>query len=192
MKFVRTHLSYANVTATLALFVALSGSAYAAIKLPANSVGTAQIRDKAVTSPKVLDGSLLAADFKPGQLPAGQRGPAGPAGPAGPTGPAGPSGLAGGVSGLEVIYAPSVGGAFTVKSSEAHCPPGKKVTGGGHVMSGWTNAVVTVSAPGAAPNPTSWYVQANEPTASGVPWTLYAYAICVNVTSDAQRTTAAK
>ena len=175
MRFVRTHLSYANVTATLALFVALSGSAYAAIKLPANSVGTAQIRDKAVTSPKVQDGSLLAADFKPGQLPAGQRGPAGPAGP---------SGLAGGVSGLEVIYAPSVGGAFTVKSSEAHCPPGKKVTGGGHVMSGWTNAVVTVSAPGAAPNPTSWYVQANEPTASGVPWTLYAYAICANVTSS--------
>jgi hypothetical protein len=180
MRIVRTHLSYANVTATLALFVALSGSAYAAIKLPANSVGTAQIQNKAVTSPKVLDGSLLAADFKAGQLPAGQQGPAGPAGPAGPQGPSGPSG---GVSGLEVIYAASVGGAFTVKSSEAHCPPGKKVTGGGSVIVGETNARVTVSAPGAVPNPTSWYIQAIEPTATGIGWTLYAYAVCVTVTS---------
>ncbi len=178
MKIVGTHLTYANVTATLALFVALSGSAYAAIKLPANSVGTPQLRDKAVTSPKVLDGSLLAADFKAGQLPAGQRGPAGPAGPAGPQGP---SGTAGGLSGLEVIYAASVGGAFTVKSSEAHCPSGKKVTGGGSVIAGKTNATVTVSAPGAVPNPTSWYVEATEPSASGEDWTLYAYAVCANV-----------
>jgi hypothetical protein len=180
MKLVGTHLTYANVTATLALFVALSGSAYAAIKLPANSVGTAQLRDKAVTSSKVLDGSLLAADFKAGQLPAGQRGPVGPAGPVGPQGP---SGVAGGVSGLEVIYAPSVGGAFTVKSSEAHCPPGKKVTGGGHVIAGETNATVTISAPGQVPNPTSWYVEAQEPTPTGASWTLYAYAVCASAAS---------
>jgi hypothetical protein len=180
MRIVRTHLTYANITASLALFVALSGSAYAAIKLPANSVGTAQMQNNAVTSPKVLDGSLLAADFKVGQLPAGKRGPAGPAGPTGPQGPSGPSG---GVSGLEVIYAASVGGAFTVKSSEAHCPAGKKVTGGGSVIAGETNARVTVSAPGAVPNPTSWYVQAVEPTATGTVWTLYAYAVCVTVSS---------
>ena len=92
-------------------------------------------------------------------------------------------GIAGGVSGLEVIYAASIGGAFTVKSSEAHCPPGKKVTGGGSVIAGETNARVTVSAPGAVPNPTSWYVQAIEPTATGIGWTLYAYAVCANVES---------
>jgi hypothetical protein len=178
MNFVKNHVTYANVTATLALFVALSGSAYAAIKLPANSVGTAQLRDNAVTSPKVQNGSLLAADFKAGQLPAGPAGAAGPAGPAGPTGPAG---AAGGVSGLQVIYAASSGGAFTVKSSEAHCPAGKKVTGGGSLIAGDTNATVTTSAPGAVPNPTSWYVQAIEPTATGISWTLYAYAVCANV-----------
>jgi hypothetical protein len=184
MRNVRTHVTYANVTATLALFVALSGSAYAAIKLPANSVGTAQLQNNAVISAKVADGSLLAADFKAGQLPAGQRGPKGPTGPSGPAGPAGaqgPSGAAGGLSGLEVIYAASVGGAFTVKSSEAHCPPGKKVTGGGSVIAGETNARVTVSAPGQVPNPTSWYVQAIEPSATGVSWTLYAYAVCASV-----------
>lgn len=46
----RPHLSYANVIATLALFVALGGSSYAALKLPRNSVGSAQIRSGAVQS----------------------------------------------------------------------------------------------------------------------------------------------
>jgi hypothetical protein len=42
----------------VALFVALSGSAYAATALPANSVGTRQ----------VINGSLLLKDVRPGQL----------------------------------------------------------------------------------------------------------------------------
>lgn len=41
-------LSYANVVATLALFVALGGVSYAAIVLPANSVGPKQLRPNAV------------------------------------------------------------------------------------------------------------------------------------------------
>lgn len=36
-------LSYANVVATLALFIALGGASYAAVELPANSVGVRQI-----------------------------------------------------------------------------------------------------------------------------------------------------
>ncbi|MEA2448179.1 MAG: hypothetical protein QOG63_111 [Thermoleophilaceae bacterium] len=71
---VRSGLTYANVTATLALFIALGGGAYAAFKLPSNSVGAKQIKAGAVRSAKVKDGSLLAGDFKPGQLPAGQKG----------------------------------------------------------------------------------------------------------------------
>ncbi|MFL5839073.1 MAG: collagen-like protein [Thermoleophilaceae bacterium] len=82
-------LSYANVTATLALFIALGGSGYAALNLPANSV----------TSKQVKNGSLLSKDFKKGQLKArGQRGAAGVQGPQGDRGLAGlpgPSGLAG-------------------------------------------------------------------------------------------------
>jgi hypothetical protein len=46
----RARLSYANVVATIALFVALGGSSYAALKLPRNSVGPAQIRSGAVQS----------------------------------------------------------------------------------------------------------------------------------------------
>ena len=78
---------YANVTATMALIVALGGTSYAAIKLPANSVGSAQLKKQAVTNSKlranavtsgtVRNGSLRATDFKAGQLPAGPAGPAG-------------------------------------------------------------------------------------------------------------------
>jgi hypothetical protein len=76
------HLSYANVIATLALFVALGGGAYAAIALPKNSVGSAQVKN----------GSLLARDFKKGQLRAGRPGATGPKGDQGPRGLGGPAG----------------------------------------------------------------------------------------------------
>jgi len=41
---IRANLTYANVMATIAVFIALGGSSYAAIRLPANSVGTIQIK----------------------------------------------------------------------------------------------------------------------------------------------------
>jgi hypothetical protein len=103
--------TYANVMATLAVFVALGGSSYAAVTLSQNSVksghiGKGQVRKSdiardAVGSSQVRDGSLLAKDFKAGQLATGASGatgaigPTGPTGPAGPAGPAGPSGPAG-------------------------------------------------------------------------------------------------
>jgi hypothetical protein len=46
-------LSYANVVATLALFVALGGASYAAVALPRNSVGTPQLRTHSVTPAKL-------------------------------------------------------------------------------------------------------------------------------------------
>jgi hypothetical protein len=69
----------------VALFVALLGStplgeAAREVVLPRSSIGTAQLRDGAVTAAKVKDRSLLARDFKAGQVP---RGPAGPQGPPG-------------------------------------------------------------------------------------------------------------
>ena len=91
--------SAALVIAVLALFVALGGTGYAAVRLAANSVGTAQIRNGAVTRPKLnaLLLSSLAGRTGP-QGPAGaqgQTGPAGSTGAAGPTGPAGPQGATG-------------------------------------------------------------------------------------------------
>ena len=71
-------MTYANVTATLALFIALGGGAYAATALPANSVGPKQlkknavdrvkIKNNAVNAAKVLDNSLTGADIKESSL----------------------------------------------------------------------------------------------------------------------------
>jgi hypothetical protein len=52
----------------VALFVALSGTGYAAFSLPAGSVGTTQIRNGAVTSQKLANGSVTAAKFNSGQI----------------------------------------------------------------------------------------------------------------------------
>ncbi len=54
-------LSYANVVATLALFVALGGASYAAIKVPADSVGSKQIKANAVKNAELADGSVTTA-----------------------------------------------------------------------------------------------------------------------------------
>ena len=58
-----------NAIAWIALFVALGGASYAAIRIPANSVGSRQIKRNAVTSSKIKDRSLLAKDFKASQRP---------------------------------------------------------------------------------------------------------------------------
>jgi len=63
----RSRLTYANAMSTIAVFVALGGGAYA-VSVPRNSVGTAQLKANAVTAAKVKNRSLLAADFKRGQL----------------------------------------------------------------------------------------------------------------------------
>jgi hypothetical protein len=69
-------LSYANVAATLALFLALTGTATAALVLPRDSVGAEQIQADAVRSPEIqadavrsseiLDESIALADLAPG------------------------------------------------------------------------------------------------------------------------------
>ncbi len=63
MRRLRGRLTYANVMATVAVFIALGGSAYAAAQLKKNSVGTKQLKNNAVTGAKVKDGSLNAADI---------------------------------------------------------------------------------------------------------------------------------
>jgi hypothetical protein len=54
----RERLTYGNVTATLALFVALGGTSYAVAQLPRNSVGTAQLKKSAVRTPDIRRGAV--------------------------------------------------------------------------------------------------------------------------------------
>ena len=60
--------SYANVTASLALFVALGGTAVAAATLPRDSVGSAQISADAVRSPEISSGAVQSSDISDGGI----------------------------------------------------------------------------------------------------------------------------
>jgi hypothetical protein len=50
LRVVSSRLTYANMVATLALFIALGGASYASLSLPTGSVGRAQLREGAVTT----------------------------------------------------------------------------------------------------------------------------------------------
>jgi hypothetical protein len=92
----RRRLTYANITATLALVFAMSGGALAASHYVITS--TKQISQKVVKALKGPTGTAGAAG------PAGPVGAIGPGGPAGPSGPQGPGG-APGAPGSAVGYA---------------------------------------------------------------------------------------
>lgn len=64
MQKIRGRLTYANVTATIALFVALGGVSYAATQLPKNSVGSKQIKNNAVTGAKIANGAVTGAKIQ--------------------------------------------------------------------------------------------------------------------------------
>src|SRR3978361_1178537 len=51
-------LTYANVMATIAVFVALGGASYAATQIPTNSVGTNQLKNGAVSTAKLQGTSV--------------------------------------------------------------------------------------------------------------------------------------
>ena len=92
---VRARLSYANVTASLALFIALGGTTYAATSLPRNSVGSKQIRTNAVGATEVRRNAVRSTEIRNRSIKLtdvalsarnslrGNQGPQGPAGPAG-------------------------------------------------------------------------------------------------------------
>ena len=94
-RWTRSRLSFANVMSIIAVFVALGGTSYAAIKIPRNSVGSAQIKAQGVASSDVKNGSLKKADFKASDLPAGPQGPKGDPGTNGTNGTNGAPGAPG-------------------------------------------------------------------------------------------------
>ena len=182
----RPHVSYANVMATFAVFVALGGSSYAAITLSKNSVkskhiGKGQvsqtdIANGAVNSRKVENFSLSASDFGGGQLPRGPQGLQGAKGEPGATN-------------VKVHIA---------KGSDkvtAHCQPGERATGGGaHSVRGFvvgqgpTGQPLAFWAPPDQPpthvgyTPTAWSAAAVEVTTEGErgPADVTAWVVCAS------------
>jgi hypothetical protein len=78
VKTLKRHLTVANVLSCIALFVALGGAAYAAVKIPPNAVKArniapqavtnAKIKTQAVTSGKIKNGGVNALDIGAGQV----------------------------------------------------------------------------------------------------------------------------
>src|SRR3954462_15401859 len=89
----RRHLRYANVMATVAVFIALGGTSYAIAMLPRNSVGSKQIRSGAVGKTEIRRGAIRSKHLHDGSVGIrdlsartqtafrGQRGETGPPGP---------------------------------------------------------------------------------------------------------------
>lgn len=149
MKRIRGKLTFANVVACLALFIALGGASYAASELPAASVGSKQLKKNAVTPVKL---SPAAKQSLRGA--AGPRGDIGPKGPQGDRGPKGEQGAAG-ISSVVTRYGPVrelPTAAATV--SYATCNPGESVTGGGWSFVGG----------GGRPATTDYYLSPDRPS----------------------------
>lgn len=194
---------HSTVAAYAALFITLGGVGYAAPKLAANSVGSAQIKPNAITSADIRNGSVGVADLSKaakGATPTkariasivedvitdpksgltinvkGEKGDKGDAGVNGATGPQGP-GLANRTVVTEQsgeISANATGGAT------AHCPAGQVVIGGGGYFTTGGGAVVTSSRPFAAGGDQgAWQVTMKAGTTVGA---VEAFAICITPT----------
>jgi hypothetical protein len=65
---IRKQLNFANVIAMIALFVALGGSSYAAVKIKKNSVTSRAIKNNAVTSADIKNRTIRSTDIAPGVI----------------------------------------------------------------------------------------------------------------------------
>jgi hypothetical protein len=184
----RPRLTYANLIATIALFVALGATSYAVAtgsigtrEIKNNSIRTKDVRNNDIRSKDVRNGTLLAEDFKAGQLPAGPKGETGAEGAQG-----GP-----GVSGLQLVFATSAVDSKSPKSANAICPAGKRVigSGGNHAggvsgsdPNGLTDVVIDQIQPSDENTvPGNVLVSAFEEEPTGASWAVTAFALCANV-----------
>jgi hypothetical protein len=162
-------VTYANVISTLCLFLLLGGgAALAANRLAKNSVGTKQLKNNSVTSPKVKDHSLEGQDFKAGRLPVGATGPQGIPGTPG-------------ISGLQVVDKESAPKSEDEQELTLECPGGKKLLGGGAEVGGAGLPSVAIDASKPEGDGITWFAAAHEHTETLETWFLRIRIICGNV-----------
>jgi hypothetical protein len=199
--------SPATVIACVALVISLGGVSYAAIVPAAKSVGTKQLRAKAVTPSKLNPKTVALLKGQAGPAgPQGPKGDAGPKGDPGPQGEAGPQGEPGakgekgdpgadgakgdagapgqtgapgkdGVSGYQVVTASTPLDTSVDKNIEADCPAGKVPVGGG--MNPQLSGASLVAGNSFPNQANGWSVSAHNAGSSTQKWILHAFVVCV-------------
>ena len=152
-----------------ALSSALPRNSVGALQLKRNAVGPSKIAPNAIQTSHVLDGSLLTADFKPGQIPQGPKGDKGSKGDPGPPG----------ISGRQVVTASSASDSTNFKQATAQCPAGTVPIGGGASILGAQVAALTASFTATGIN--AYKASAIESVASSATWSLNVIVNCVKV-----------
>jgi hypothetical protein len=110
----KPRLTYANVMATIAMFLALGGVATAAFTLPKKSVGPKQLKANAVTEPKIAAKAVTEGKIGDGAVTAGK--------------------LAGGAAVKNVVAREVVIGNQATNASDVRdiqCAAGEQAVGGG-------------------------------------------------------------
>jgi hypothetical protein len=203
-RFIRRHLTLANVLSATALFVALGGVSYAAVTLPTNSVGPKQIKKGAVTTSKISQSTRKAlkgnrgpagATGTPGTVgSAGATGVPGPQGPIGVTGSTGPTGVEHVVTRMTSVLFPNPNtGTGIYKDANVQCQAAESVVGGGVSTTpdvgagGAPNmvnldsrpATATGAVPPAGSEPRGWYADWRQQSDS-VAQTVTVYVLCAS------------
>jgi hypothetical protein len=186
LRSVRDRLTYSNVMATTAVFIALGGTSYAVASLPRNSVGSNQIRSQAVRSSDIRDRAIAVRDISRDARESleGNRGPAGPRGSQGPKGDKGDPGIVTTPDGGAVRIALTIktaGGTVPASDGEvtqpgdatATCDAGQRVTGGGVRFDNPTGTTVLDSGPSGT---SAWIAHVGSDAQSSRTFTVY--AIC--------------
>jgi hypothetical protein len=166
----RPTATLADVLSVPALFVALGGTSYAALTITGTNV-----KNSSLTTADIGNRSLLAVDFKSGQVPAGPHGEPGPIGPRGGVGPKGDSGVSGYVPVTRVSELDS----SSSKQIGALCPVGTSVPGGGAFIS--ASGAVAVKTSTSFSTGSGWFVEAIETAPDAGDWSVSGRAICAKV-----------
>jgi hypothetical protein len=146
---IRGRLTFANVTASLALFIALGGTGYAAVKLPSNSVGSAQIRTNAVGRSEIRYSGVGMADIGPSQVGRSEIGTGAVGASEIRTDAVGSSEIATGAVGTSELQDGSVDLAdLSTASKSAFTPQRAAVTGAGAAAAGNATGVTHTSGSG--------------------------------------------
>jgi hypothetical protein len=139
MLTLRSRLTFANVTSVIALFIALGGSATAAILITGKNVKNgsltgADVKTNSLGTKQIMNGDLLAEDFKAGQFPAGAQGLQGPPGANGTNGTNGTNGADGAAGPSDIYLEGIMGSALTTTMprtivASITVPPGSYMLG---------------------------------------------------------------